>query len=122
MQGLKTVTIFWKKELKRSVTFSVTVNGQEMGTISKEGRLDFRVYEGPVNILFCPKAPKWFGWKALSVNAVTGAEDSAVITLGVEYETPFFGKLGNAANINNQLHTEEMSGLVNYTEEHLKKW
>lgn len=123
MQYGKKVTIIWKKELKNSVKFDVKVNGQEMGIISRGGQLEFYTGDGGLNILFSPKAPKWFGWKALSVTAATGIEDSIVITLGVQYESgTIFGKLGDAANYKNQLHTIEMTGLVNYTEEHLKKW
>ena len=121
MQEYKKVTVFWEKELKNSVAFILKVNGQEMGIIKRGESIAFGVYDGAVNILLCPKAPKWFGWKALSITAVTTTEENILIKLGVEYPTGF-GKLGDAANYKNQLHTNEMWGLADYREEHLKKW
>lgn len=122
MQGYKKVTVVWEKELKKSVPFIVKVNGAEAGIISGGNRMEFWVYEGRLNLMFCPKAPKWFGWKALAVSAVTAAEDEIFINIGVVYDANPFGPVAAAVNCKNQLHTKGVIGLVDYGEEHLKKW
>ena len=112
-----------RKILNEKVLYLIDHGNPTESGISQEDIFNAYTGDGGLNILFSPKAPKWFGWKALSVTAATGVEDSIVITLGVQYESgTIFGKLGDAANYKNQLHTIEMTGLVNYTEEHLKKW
>lgn len=118
------VNLIWKKELKNSVPFVVKLNGTEVGVIKKESAIDFLVNGETIQLLFCPKAPKWFGWKALSVDAVMTNNNEITICLGVEYEIrrAGLGGLRRAGNPNNQLHIIEQKGLANYQEQHLKKW
>lgn len=122
MGNYKRVVINWDNEIKNSVQFIVSANGQEVGMIKKGGSLEFMINEGAINLTFTPKAPKWFGWKVLSVNAVTTEADMIIIGIGVVYDgATLFGVVTDAVNYKNQLHTKSCFGLINYREEHLKK-
>jgi len=122
MQGIKQITITWDKELKKSVSFIIEANGNEVGIIKREEMVSFAVAAGNVQLVFRPKAPKWFGWKALMVEAICDETPTAFINIGVEDSKTTIGKLVEASTASNQLHTKLCQGFSDYRESLLKKW
>ena len=124
---MKQLKVVWKKELKNCVPFIICVNGQEQCVIKRGEETLLNIGSDNVEVYFVPKAPKWFGWKALKLQ-VNVLADFAQLELGVEVpNNSLMGRwlpqeLRNAANINNQLHCIDAEGLEVTNWEYIKKY
>lgn len=124
---MKQIKISWVKEFKNCVPFFIYINGQERGIIKRGEEIVFDAASDNLEFYFVPKAPKWFGWKALKLQLQLTA-DYSVLSLGVQVpnNSPFGlfipQKLKDAANINNQLHYIDAQGVEITDGEYIKKY
>lgn len=124
---MKQIKISWKKELKNCVPFFVYINGQEKGIIKRGEEMIFDTESDNPEFYFVPKAPKWFGWKALKLQLHLKA-DFSVLSLGVQVpNNSIMGGvlpqgLRDAVNINNQLHFIDAQGVEITGGEYIKKY
>jgi len=112
------LTILWKKELKNSVPFEVFYNGNSIGTIKRGGTLQCEPGTQPFRLSFSPKAPKWYGWKTLIIDAEPVLNSDAKLVMSVIL--PSLYMVFSAINPLNQLHVYSCEGLNNVKQEHLK--
>ncbi|MBE7032943.1 MAG: hypothetical protein E7406_01805 [Ruminococcaceae bacterium] len=120
---MKQLKIYWKKELKNCVSFFVYINGTECGIIQRGDALLFNVPTDYAEVYLVPKAPKWFGWKALKIQTqLLNPYCEMHLAVQVDNGGSFFGALGDAANINNQLHCTMVNGIEVCGVEYIKKY
>jgi hypothetical protein len=100
------LTIQWKKEMKNSVTFEVFLNENTIGFIKRGGILQCEIGTQPFRLTFLPKAPKYFGWKTLIIDAVPMGSDAKLV-LSVISPTALL----IYAIVNSQLHIYSCEGL-----------
>lgn len=60
--------IVWKKEMKNCVPFYVFMDGKEYGVIKHGETIEINCNKQTAELHFIPKAPRFFGWKALKLN------------------------------------------------------
>jgi hypothetical protein len=111
------LTILWKKELKNSVQFEVLLNENAIGSIKRGGSLQCEPGTQPFRLTFIPKAPKWYGWETLVIDAVPMGSD-ATLVLSVILPTTF--GVFAIANPFNQLHIYSCEGLNVVKQEQIK--
>ena len=124
---MKQVKIVWKKELKNCVPFFIFVDGQEMGIIKRGEEFVLQLSNENAEIYFVPKAPRWFGWKALKLQVnVPGnfAElHTGVVVPNDSVNLSLMPKaLRDAGNINNQFHCTNALGMEVISMEYVKKY
>ena len=114
--------ITWLKELKNSVSFFIFINGVEVGLMKRGDECTVDMGGSRAELYFVPKAPKWFGWKALKLQVEATAESSE-ITLAVQ-ETPgnTIFDLSDAIDYRNQLHYRETVNLNVVSGEYIKNY
>lgn len=119
---MKKLRIFWANELKKSVPFDVYINGMRTAVIERGDDCFFNVPDDRVELYFVPKAPKWFGWKALKITTEL-QEELPELYIGVTMpKFSLLGELGRAANPNNQLHGIASKGLNVIDITYIKKY
>lgn len=119
---MKKLVLVWQKEIKNSVPFIVYVNGEEAGLIKRGENLQLQVNDDDITLYFVPKAPRWFGWKALKMQ-VHLQEEEAGMAFGVENR--YMGQqssLHTAVNVFNQFHAISTVGLEIVHSESIKKY
>ena len=101
--------ITWKKELKNSVPFLVTVNGKHEGTITRGQSLNYHFSGNTLNLVFIPQAPKWYGWKTLTIEAeIINPQEVCELFLGILYPRD----VAIIPNLNGQLHTNSSNNII----------
>jgi hypothetical protein len=111
------LTILWKKELKNSVQFEVLLNENTIGSIKRGGSLQCELGAQPFQLKFIPKAPKWYGWETLVIDAVpTGSDATLVLSVILPTAVGIFA----IANPFNQLHICSCEGLNVVKQEQIK--
>ena len=119
---MRQLNIIWHKELKNCVPFYIYINGTQCGIIKRGESASFNLEGNLAEIYFVPKAPKWFGWRALKLQTELIGE-ICELHLAVQVSNDsVFGALGNAANINNQLHCTTAGGMNVNGMEYIKKY
>ncbi len=118
---MKTLKVYWKKELKNCVPFFIFVNGKECGIIQRGEVREVDIENENVELYFVPKAPKFFGWKALKINTQIYG-DAPEIHLGVEVNNYAPTALSRAANFENQLHCINLMGMDIAKAEYIKNY
>ena len=113
---METLKIFWRKDLKNCVPFSVFVNGKECGTIKRGEALEVGILSGKNELYFVPNAPKFFGWKALKIDVDIHGNDPEIF-LSIEMNE-------SSASIFEgfQLRCFASKGLDVVKSEHIKKY
>ena len=79
------LTIQWCKDLKNSVPFFVKLNGEEIGIINRGEQIQCDVTNSDFELNLIPKAPSFFGWKALEIKARPLSDADSFIELSVLY-------------------------------------
>lgn len=119
--------IIWKKELKNCVPFRIFVNGVETCLVKRGEEYVLNTDCDKAELYFVPKAPRWFGWKALKLN-VQITKPYSELHLAVQLpNNSLMGRflpqeMRNAANINNQLHCIDADGVEFLSWEYVKKY
>ena len=108
MNSLKLV---WIKELKNCVPFYVFADGKECGVLKQGEMLEVALRRQSAELYFVPKAPSFFGWKALKLKVKLHG-DAPEIHLGVM--TPVI--------VESQLHCIQLNGAEVITAEYIKKY
>jgi len=112
---MKTLKIYWRKDLKNSVAFSVLINGRECGMIKRGEVIAVCIPDDNIELYFVPNVPKFFGWKALKINAQAYGANPELF-LSVELLA------SNTVLEGNQLRSVAWEGLNIIKSEHIKKY
>lgn len=108
---MKTLKIHWKKEVKNSVPFFVYVNGRNCCMIRRGESCTVNVGDDITELYFVPKAPKFFGWFALKIQAKF-VGPTPMLQLGVM----------NEYVLDAQLHSIHTVGVTILSEQQVKKY
>jgi len=108
------LTISWCKDLKNCVPFHVIINGNEVGIIRRGESIQSEVPGGEFTLRLVPKAPRFFGWKAVQITADTAGSDEPQIELSIIYP--------DSSILASQLHITGSRDISVISEELCKKY